>query len=189
MIGFKGEEEGLYGHAGMLGAAAAVWEDLRSHHILAALLDLPVDQDCTPHLDGSTHESSVSHSESQRHMRWESSAPPPDHDDGGLDQKPGALERGSNNKPCPSGEPPFCLGSAHLWRGYLLASSNASLAELDGFAWSLRLLIVAVCTSAVMCGIAGVALQAGEAYVSEVADTWSYSIVYPEVKSRSRALL
>lgn len=64
----------MYGHAGMLGAAAAVWEDLRSSHLLAALLDLPADEDCKPfHQDKGDHkyDPRMSHSERDRHMEWE----------------------------------------------------------------------------------------------------------------------
>lgn len=69
------EEEAMYGHAGMLGAAAAVWEDLRNSHLLAALLDLPADEDCKPfHQDKGDHkyDPRMSHSEKDRHMEWES---------------------------------------------------------------------------------------------------------------------
>ncbi len=69
------EEEAMYGHAGMLGAAAAVWEDLRTNHFLAALLDLPADEDCKPfHQDRGEqkYDSRMSHSEKDRHMAWES---------------------------------------------------------------------------------------------------------------------
>ena len=70
----KGEDK-MYGHAGMLGAAAAVWEDLRANHLLAALLDLPLDEDCKPHTgdhEGDKHDLRMSHSEKERHMQWES---------------------------------------------------------------------------------------------------------------------
>ena len=69
------EEEAMYGHAGMLGAAAAVWEDLRTNHLLAALLDLPADEDCKPlHQDRGEqkYDPRMSHSEKERHMAWES---------------------------------------------------------------------------------------------------------------------
>ncbi len=72
----------MYGHAGMLGAAAAVWEDLRTNHFLAALLDLPADEDCKPlHQDRGEqkYDPRMSHSEKERHMAWESGdASPPD---------------------------------------------------------------------------------------------------------------
>ena len=73
--GVQGEEEKeeLYGHAGMLGAAAAVWEDLRSKHLLAALLDLPADEDCKPEQQedsGAQHDSKMSWEERDRHMQW-----------------------------------------------------------------------------------------------------------------------
>ena len=64
----------MYGHAGMLGAAAAVWEDLRNNHILAALLDLPSDDDCTPHHEPGEdrrYDSRMSRSEKDRHLEWE----------------------------------------------------------------------------------------------------------------------
>ena len=70
----KGEDK-MYGHAGMLGAAAAVWEDLRANHLLAALLDLPLDEDCKPHSEhskGDKRDLRMSHSEKERHMQWES---------------------------------------------------------------------------------------------------------------------
>jgi len=63
------------GHAGMLGAAAAVWEDLRTNHLLAALLDLPADEECKPfheHSDDRQYDPRMSHSEKERHMQWES---------------------------------------------------------------------------------------------------------------------
>ena len=66
--------EDMYGHAGMLGAAAAVWEDLRNNHILAALLDLPSDDDCKPHhedRDDRHYDSRMSRSEKDRHLEWE----------------------------------------------------------------------------------------------------------------------
>ena len=69
------KEEAMYGHAGILGAAAAVWEDLHSNHFLAALLDLPADEDCKPlHHDRGEqkYDSRMSHSEKERHMAWES---------------------------------------------------------------------------------------------------------------------
>ena len=69
------EEEAMYGHAGMLGAAAAVWEDLRTNHLLAALLDLPADEDCKPlHQDrgDQKYDPRMSHSEKEHHMAWES---------------------------------------------------------------------------------------------------------------------
>ena len=73
--GVQKEEEAMYGHAGMLGAAAAVWEDLRTNHFLAALLDLPADEDCKPlHQDRGEqkYDPRMSHSEKERHMAWES---------------------------------------------------------------------------------------------------------------------
>lgn len=69
------KEEAMYGHAGMLGAAAAVWEDLRTNHLLAALLDLPADEDCKPHHQDrgeQKYDPRMSHSEKERHMAWES---------------------------------------------------------------------------------------------------------------------
>ena len=57
----------------MLGAAAAVWEDLRSNHILAALLDLPTAEECSSHLNNREYNSRMSVSERDRHMEWESS--------------------------------------------------------------------------------------------------------------------
>jgi len=69
------KEEAMYGHAGMLGAAAAVWQDLRTNHLLAALLDLPADEDCKPfHQDRGEkkYDPRMSHSEKERHMAWES---------------------------------------------------------------------------------------------------------------------
>ena len=72
----SGEE--VYGHAGMLGAAAAVWEDLRSHHLLAAFLNLPPDEDCRPHQEAGEHrqyDTRMSHSEKERHLEWEAGEP------------------------------------------------------------------------------------------------------------------
>lgn len=66
--------EDMYGHAGMLGAAAAVWEDLRNNHILSALLDLPTDEECKPHRDEGTdrqYDSRMSRSEKEHHLEWE----------------------------------------------------------------------------------------------------------------------
>ena len=117
----KGEEEEVYGHAGMLGAAAAVWEDLRSHHILAALLNLPAEEECSSHLDGRGDDSRMSRSEREHHMEWNSSASLPD--DGRLDQKsspakgPMAQEQESVNKPCPGSDSVWALllcGASHL---------------------------------------------------------------------------
>ena len=73
------EEEGTYGHAGMLGAAAAVWEDLCKNHLLAALLDLPADEDCKPAMQHHDHDDGeydprMSRSERDRHMEWEGGA-------------------------------------------------------------------------------------------------------------------
>ncbi|KAA6428206.1 MAG: hypothetical protein FRX49_01802 [Trebouxia sp. A1-2] len=72
---YREKEEAMYGHAGMLGAAAAVWEDLRTNHLLAALLDLPADEDCKPHHQDrgeQKYDPRMSHSEKERHMAWES---------------------------------------------------------------------------------------------------------------------
>ncbi|DBA78708.1 TPA: hypothetical protein ACH3X1_008620 [Trebouxia sp. C0004] len=72
---YREKDEAMYGHAGMLGAAAAVWEDLRTNHLLAALLDLPADEDCKPlHEDRGEqkYDPRMSHSEKERHMAWES---------------------------------------------------------------------------------------------------------------------
>ena len=70
------EGEGpVYAHAGMLGAAEAVWEDLRQNHLLAALLNLPADEDCKPHQEHAEDDKRglrMSHSEKERHMEWES---------------------------------------------------------------------------------------------------------------------
>lgn len=69
-------DDPLYGHAGILGAAAAVWEDLRINHLLAALLDLPADEDCKPftqHPEDRQYDPRMSHSEKDRHMQWQSS--------------------------------------------------------------------------------------------------------------------
>ena len=73
-MGHMQSGEDMYGHAGMLGAAAAVWEDLRNNHILAALLDLPSDDDCKPHHeagDDQHYDSRMSRSEKDRHLEWE----------------------------------------------------------------------------------------------------------------------
>ena len=72
------EGEEIYGHAGMLGAAAAVWEDLRNNHLLAALLGLPADENCKPALqhhdpDDREYDPRMSRSERDRHMEWEGS--------------------------------------------------------------------------------------------------------------------
>lgn len=105
----QGEEKEVYGHAGMLGAAAAVWEDLRAHHILAALLDLPAEEECSSHLETTGDDTSMSRSERERHMEWDSSASLPD--DGRLDQegvaanRPRAKEHEGDHKPHSSSEP------------------------------------------------------------------------------------
>ena len=65
----------MYAHAGILGAAAAVWEDLRQNHLLAALLNLPANEDCKPHMEHAKdhkRDLRMSHSEKERHMEWES---------------------------------------------------------------------------------------------------------------------
>ena len=67
-------EGDLYGHAGLLGAAAAVWEDLRNHHLLGAFMNLPLDEDCKPHEEGGSareYDSRMTHSEKERHLEWE----------------------------------------------------------------------------------------------------------------------
>ncbi|KAL3138208.1 hypothetical protein ABBQ38_005429 [Trebouxia sp. C0009 RCD-2024] len=105
---WQGEEKEVYGHAGMLGAAAAVWEDLRAHHILAALLDLPAEEECSSHLETTGDDTSMSRSERERHMEWDSSASLPD--DGRLDQegvaanRPRAKEHEGDHKPHSSSE-------------------------------------------------------------------------------------
>lgn len=57
----------------MLGAAAAVWEDLRSNHILAALLDLPTEEECSCDSDDREYDPRMSLCERNCHMEWESS--------------------------------------------------------------------------------------------------------------------
>ena len=58
----------------MLGAAAAVWEDLHCNHILAALLDLPTEEECSARLNDTKLDSRMSLGERDRHMEWESSS-------------------------------------------------------------------------------------------------------------------
>ncbi|KAL3150176.1 hypothetical protein ABBQ32_000037 [Trebouxia sp. C0010 RCD-2024] len=107
---WQGEEEEVYGHAGMLGAAAAVWEDLRTHHILAALLDLPAPEECSSHLDGRGDDTSMSRSERERHMEWDSSASLPD--DGRLDQE-GVAGKGPTAKEHEGDHKAHCSSKPH----------------------------------------------------------------------------
>lgn len=165
----------------MLGAAAAVWEDLRTHHILAALLDLPAPEECSSHLDGRGDDTSMSRSERERHMEWDSSASLPD--DGRLDQEgvagkgPTAKEHEGDHKAHCSSEPPLSLGSAHVWCCCLPAWTSSA----PGWA------VVAVCRPlSLTAGIVQTVAACCSVFLCHNCDIWDSYIVCPEIKHSCR---